>query len=228
MASSPRRRGSTQHSCRPRACVVDARLRGHDVCGLIGQNVCKAFARMSSYPHLFQPLDLGFTTLANRTIMGSMHTRLETLDRPLERVARFYADRARGGAALIITGGFSPNEEGLLEPKGPVLNSRDQIGEHAPDHARRARRGRQDRPADPACRALCGARAVGRPLDAAVADQSARAAAHDRGRYRAHHRGLRDTARRWRGRPATTASRSWGRKATSSTSSPRRAPTTAG
>ena len=84
---------------------------------------------MTDFPSLLKPLDLGFTTLANRAIMGSMHTRLETLDRPLERIARFYADRARGGAALIITGGFSPNEEGLLEPKGPVLNSRDQIGD---------------------------------------------------------------------------------------------------
>jgi 2,4-dienoyl-CoA reductase (NADPH2) len=87
---------------------------------------------MTDFPSLLKPLDLGFTTLANRAIMGSMHTRLETLDRPLERIARFYADRARGGAALIITGGFSPNEEGLLEPKGPVLNSPHQIGEHAP------------------------------------------------------------------------------------------------
>ena len=90
---------------------------------------------MTDFPSLLKPLDLGFTTLANRAIMGSMHTRLETLDRPLERIARFYADRARGGAALIITGGFSPNEEGLLEPKGPVFNSPHQIGEHRADHA---------------------------------------------------------------------------------------------
>jgi 2,4-dienoyl-CoA reductase (NADPH2) len=87
---------------------------------------------MTDFPSLLKPLDLGFTTLANRAIMGSMHTRLETLDRPLERIARFYADRARGRAALIITGGFSPNEEGLLEPNGPVLNSPHQLGEHAP------------------------------------------------------------------------------------------------
>jgi 2,4-dienoyl-CoA reductase (NADPH2) len=87
---------------------------------------------MTDFPSLLKPLDLGFTTLANRAIMGSMHTRLETLDRSLERIARFYADRARGGAALIITGGFSPNEEGLLEPNGPVLNNAHQIGEHAP------------------------------------------------------------------------------------------------
>jgi len=85
---------------------------------------------MSPFPHLLAPLDLGFTTLANRLVMGSMHTRLETLDRPHERVARFYVERARGEAALIITGGFSPNEEGLIEPNGPMLSDAAQLGEH--------------------------------------------------------------------------------------------------
>ena len=85
---------------------------------------------MLLYPRLLAPLDLGFTTLSSRAIMGSMHTRLETLDRAPERVARFYADRARGGAALIITGGFSPNADGLIEPNGPVLDHPDQIAEH--------------------------------------------------------------------------------------------------
>ena len=70
---------------------------------------------MSPYPNLFKPLDLGYLRLPNRIVMGSMHTRLETLDQPVERLARFYAERARGGAALIITGGFSPNVEGLME-----------------------------------------------------------------------------------------------------------------
>ena len=69
---------------------------------------------MTVFPHLFRPLDLGFMTLANRLVMGSMHTRLETLNRPGERLARFYAERAKGGVALIVTGGFSPNEEGRL------------------------------------------------------------------------------------------------------------------
>jgi 2,4-dienoyl-CoA reductase (NADPH2) len=87
---------------------------------------------MSAYPHLFQPLDFGFLTLPNRIVMGSMHTRLETLDQPIERIARFYVERARGGAALIITGGFSPNMEGLLEPGAPILNSVEQIHEHRP------------------------------------------------------------------------------------------------
>jgi len=87
---------------------------------------------MSAFPHLFRPLDLGSIRLANRIVMGSMHTRLETLDRPLERIARFYVDRARGGAALIITGGFSPNAEGLMEPGAPLFDSPEQLGEHRP------------------------------------------------------------------------------------------------
>ena len=88
--------------------------------------------RMSPYPHLFQPLDLGCLTLANRIVMGSMHTRLESLDRPIERVTRFYVERARGGAGLIITGGFSPNAEGLMEPGAPIFNEAEQIAEHRP------------------------------------------------------------------------------------------------
>jgi 2,4-dienoyl-CoA reductase (NADPH2) len=87
---------------------------------------------MSPYPKLFQPLDLGFMTLPNRIVMGSMHTRLESLDRPIERIARFYVERARGGAALIITGGFSPNAEGLMEPGSPILDSSEQLAEHRP------------------------------------------------------------------------------------------------
>ena len=87
---------------------------------------------MSPYPHLFQPLDLGFLRLPNRIVMGSMHTRLETLDRPIERIARFYVERARGGAGLIITGGFSPNDEGLMEPGAPIFNSAEQMAEHRP------------------------------------------------------------------------------------------------
>jgi len=87
---------------------------------------------MTSYPNLFQPLRVGSLTLANRIVMGSMHTRLETLDRPIERIARFYVERARGGAALIITGGFSPNQEGLMEPGGPLFDRAEQIGEHRP------------------------------------------------------------------------------------------------
>jgi 2,4-dienoyl-CoA reductase (NADPH2) len=87
---------------------------------------------MAPFPRLFQPLDLGFTVLSNRIVMGSMHTRLETLDRPLERLKRFYEERARGGVALIVTGGFSPNEEGLMEPGAPILDKPGQLAEHRP------------------------------------------------------------------------------------------------
>ena len=68
------------------------------------------------YPHLFQPLELGFATLPNRILMGSMHTGHEARPGGLEKLAAFYAERARGGAALIATGGFSPNDAGNLGP----------------------------------------------------------------------------------------------------------------
>ncbi|WP_277452627.1 NADPH-dependent 2,4-dienoyl-CoA reductase [Janibacter sp. DB-40] len=71
---------------------------------------------MTEYPTLFAPLDLGFTTLRNRTIMGSMHTGLEDKAKDFERLAAFYAERAKGGAGLIVTGGFAPNIEGTLYP----------------------------------------------------------------------------------------------------------------
>jgi 2,4-dienoyl-CoA reductase (NADPH2) len=64
------------------------------------------------YPHVFAPLDLGFTRLKNRILMGSMHTGLEEAEHGFERMAQYYADRARGGVGMIITGGISPNEEG--------------------------------------------------------------------------------------------------------------------
>lgn len=85
---------------------------------------------MTSYPHLLAPLDFGFVTLRNRIVMGAMHTRLETLDRPAERLAAFYAARARGETGLILTGGFAPNPEGRIEPGGPMLNSAAQLDEH--------------------------------------------------------------------------------------------------
>ncbi|WOT04208.1 NADPH-dependent 2,4-dienoyl-CoA reductase [Shewanella youngdeokensis] len=64
------------------------------------------------YPHLFQPLDLGFTTLKNRIIMGSMHTGLEELANGPERMAAYFKERAAGGVGLIVSGGIAPNEEG--------------------------------------------------------------------------------------------------------------------
>ena len=85
---------------------------------------------MTDYPHLFEPLDLGFTTLRNRTIMGSMHTGLEDRGRDFERLAAFYAERAKGGAGLIVTGGFSPNLEGSFYPGASKLTTHREARRH--------------------------------------------------------------------------------------------------
>jgi 2,4-dienoyl-CoA reductase (NADPH2) len=76
----------------------------------------------TAYPHLLAPLDLGFTTLKNRVIMGSMHTGLEDRFYHYGRLAAFYRERARGGVGLIVTGGISPNRQGWLLPFGGTLN----------------------------------------------------------------------------------------------------------
>ncbi|SEQ38860.1 2,4-dienoyl-CoA reductase [Solimonas aquatica] len=75
------------------------------------------------YPHLLQPLDLGFTTLRNRVLMGSMHTGLEDRRKNFPRLAAYFAERARGGVGLIVTGGFAPNIEGWLFPFASKLST---------------------------------------------------------------------------------------------------------
>ncbi|HEY0974171.1 MAG TPA: NADPH-dependent 2,4-dienoyl-CoA reductase [Solimonas sp.] len=77
----------------------------------------------SPYPHLLQPLDLGFTTLKNRVLMGSMHTGLEDRAKNFPRLAAYFAERARGDVGLMVTGGFSPNIEGWLFPFASKLTS---------------------------------------------------------------------------------------------------------
>jgi 2,4-dienoyl-CoA reductase (NADPH2) len=84
----------------------------------------------SPYPHLLAPLDLGFTTLPNRVLMGSMHTGLEEAPDGFARMAAFYAERARGGAALIVTGGVAPNFAGRLEPRAAQLSYSWQVAKH--------------------------------------------------------------------------------------------------
>ncbi|MGJ8612544.1 MAG: NADPH-dependent 2,4-dienoyl-CoA reductase, partial [Octadecabacter sp.] len=84
---------------------------------------------MSTYPHLLAPLDLGFTTLKNRVVMGSMHTGLEET-RDWNRVAEFYAERARGGVALMVTGGMAPNAAGGVFPGAAGLFSDQDIANH--------------------------------------------------------------------------------------------------
>jgi 2,4-dienoyl-CoA reductase (NADPH2) len=70
----------------------------------------------SPYPHLLAPLDLGFVALPNRVLMGSMHTGLEDHARDFDKLAAYFAERARGGVGLMVTGGFAPNIEGWLKP----------------------------------------------------------------------------------------------------------------
>ncbi|MGW0121183.1 FAD-dependent oxidoreductase [Streptomyces sp. NPDC003327] len=82
------------------------------------------------YPHLLSPLDLGFTTLPNRVIMGSMHVGLEEAEHGFARMAAFYAERARGGVGLIVTGGIAPNEAGRPWDGGAKLTTAEEVAEH--------------------------------------------------------------------------------------------------
>ncbi|BDC73299.1 NADPH-dependent 2,4-dienoyl-CoA reductase [Prescottella equi] len=84
----------------------------------------------SPFPHLLAPLDLGFTTLRNRVVMGSMHTGLEDRAKNTARLAEFYAERARGGVGLIVTGGYAPNRTGWLLPFGAKLTNRFEARRH--------------------------------------------------------------------------------------------------
>lgn len=82
------------------------------------------------YPHLLAPLDLGFTTLKNRTLMGSMHTGLEEQKNGFERMAVYFAERARGGVALMVTGGIAPNEEGAVYKGAAKLTTSEEAAKH--------------------------------------------------------------------------------------------------
>ncbi|HHQ4682456.1 TPA: FAD-dependent oxidoreductase [Aeromonas veronii] len=85
---------------------------------------------MSRYPTLLTPLDLGFTQLRNRVLMGSMHTGLEEEKGGFDKLAAFYAERARGGVGLIVTGGIAPNLRGRLVPHGSQLSFPWQVSKH--------------------------------------------------------------------------------------------------
>lgn len=82
------------------------------------------------FPHLFKPLDLGYTQLKNRVIMGSMHTGLEEHPQASIRLAKFYIDREKNNIGLIITGGIAPNHSGSLTKYGATLISKKQIFHH--------------------------------------------------------------------------------------------------
>lgn len=83
-----------------------------------------------TYPHLFQPLDLGFTTLKNRALMGSMHTGLEEHKDNLKALAGYFAERAKGGIGLMVTGGIAPNRQGWLAPFGAKLTGSSEVAKH--------------------------------------------------------------------------------------------------
>ena len=87
---------------------------------------------MPAYPRLFEPLTLGSVTLPNRILMGSMHTGLEARPDGIERLAAFYAERARGGVALIVTGGFSPNDAGNVGPHRAQMSTAEDASRHRP------------------------------------------------------------------------------------------------
>ena len=82
------------------------------------------------YPHLMAPLDLGFTTLKNRVLMGSMHTGLEERAHGFERMAAYFAERARGGVGLIVTGGIGPNAEGSVYAGAAKLSTPEEAQQH--------------------------------------------------------------------------------------------------
>ena len=82
------------------------------------------------YPHLFSPLDLGWTTLPNRSLMGSMHTGLEDRARDYEKLAAYFLERAEGGVGLMVTGGIAPNRIGWLAPFSGKLSSRREVARH--------------------------------------------------------------------------------------------------
>ena len=82
------------------------------------------------FPHLFTPFNLGFTTLKNRAVMGSMHTGLEEISGGFERMAVYFGLRARGGVGLIITGGIAPNKEGCAADHGAMLTNESEVGNH--------------------------------------------------------------------------------------------------
>jgi 2,4-dienoyl-CoA reductase (NADPH2) len=83
-----------------------------------------------TYPHLLAPLDLGFTTLKNRVLMGSMHTGLEEAPNGFERMAEYYAERAKGDVGLIVTGGVAPNEVGCVAPGAAKLTTEAEAEQH--------------------------------------------------------------------------------------------------
>src|SRR5690606_14233263 len=93
-------------------------------------NRTRRMAAESQYPHMLSPLDLGFTTLKNRVLMGSMHTGLEDKRKDFPKLAAYFAERAAGEAGLMVTGGIAPSLRGSLMPYPSGLFNRFQVPRH--------------------------------------------------------------------------------------------------
>jgi len=150
---------------------------------------------MTPYPHLFAPLDLGFVTLPNRVVMGSMHVGLEEAPDGFVRLAAFYAERAAAGVGLIVTGGIAPNAEGRLAPNGATLTTPAEAEPHrlVTDAVHAA--GGLNLPADPPRRPVRAPPRQRRPEPAAGADLSLHAPRADRRRHSRDDRRLRPVRR---------------------------------
>ena len=96
----------------------------------VAKPIIKGHAMTNRYAHILKPLDLGFTTLRNRVVMGSMHTGLEDRFYNYPKLAAYFGERAKGGVGLIITGGISPNRSGWLLPAGGTMNTLADIAPH--------------------------------------------------------------------------------------------------
>ena len=165
------------------------------------------------YPHLLAPLDLGFTTLRNRVLMGSMHTGLEDIGNAHERLAAFYAERAKGGVGLIVTGGFAPNQDSIVMRGASILDNEAEAGKHRviteAVHAHDGKicvqilhTGRYAYTKQPVAPS---------PIKAPINPAAPREMTEATSRRRSP---TSRSARRWPGTPATTASSSWARRAT--------------
>ena len=160
-------------------------------------------------------------------MMGSMHTGLEDRARDIDRLAEYFAERARGGVGLIITGGYAPNRTGWLLPFAAQMIISRQAAPASPHHQRGARRRRQDPAAGAARGALClppvfGERVVDQGPHQPVSPRAGSPVGASRQRSTTSR-----AAHGWPATPATTASRSWAARAICSTSSSRRARTSA-
>ena len=96
----------------------------------VAKLIIKGHAMTTRYANLLKPLDLGFTTLRNRVVMGSMHTGLEDRFYNYPKLAAYFGERAKGGVGLIITGGISPNRSGWLLPAGGTMNTLGDVAPH--------------------------------------------------------------------------------------------------